>query len=143
MSIEVRHLTRRFGSFRALDDVSLNIETGELVALLGPSGCGKTTLLRIIAGLETADSGSVLFSGGDATNVNVRHRQVGFVFQHYALFKHMTVFENVAFGLGVKRRKERPSESQIHQKVHELLNLVQSDWLADRYPAQLSGGQRQ
>ncbi|GAB1578384.1 sulfate/molybdate ABC transporter ATP-binding protein [Bordetella petrii] len=143
MSIEVRNLSRRFGDFRALDDVSLHIETGELVALLGPSGCGKTTLLRIIAGLETADHGSVLFAGEDATSVDVRHRQVGFVFQHYALFKHMTVFENVAFGLRVKPRATRPSEAQIRAKVHELLNLVQLDWLADRYPAQLSGGQRQ
>ncbi|MCD0503188.1 sulfate/molybdate ABC transporter ATP-binding protein [Bordetella petrii] len=143
MSIEVKNLSRRFGDFRALDDVSLHIETGELVALLGPSGCGKTTLLRIIAGLETPDSGSVLFAGEDATDVDVRHRQVGFVFQHYALFKHMTVFENVAFGLRVKPRAARPSEAQIREKVHELLNLVQLDWLADRYPAQLSGGQRQ
>ena len=143
MSIEVKNLSRRFGDFRALDDVSLHIETGELVALLGPSGCGKTTLLRIIAGLETADQGSVLFAGEDATAVDVRHRQVGFVFQHYALFKHMTVFENVAFGLRVKPRATRPSEAQIRAKVHELLNLVQLDWLADRYPAQLSGGQRQ
>ena len=143
MSIEVRNLSKRFGAFRALDDVSLHIETGELVALLGPSGCGKTTLLRIIAGLESADSGSVLFSGEDATGVDVRQRQVGFVFQHYALFKHMTVFENVAFGLRVKHRSQRPSETEIRRKVHELLNLVQLDWLADRYPAQLSGGQRQ
>lgn len=143
MSIEVRNLSRRFGDFRALDDVSLHIETGELVALLGPSGCGKTTLLRIIAGLETADSGSVLFGGEDATGVDVRHRQVGFVFQHYALFRHLTVFENVAFGLRVKPRATRPSEAQIRAKVHELLGLVQLDWLSDRYPAQLSGGQRQ
>ena len=143
MSIEVRHLTRRFGSFRALDDVSLNIETGELVALLGPSGCGKTTLLRIIAGLETADTGSVLFGGEDTTDVDVRHRQVGFVFQHYALFRHMTVFENVAFGLRVKPRASRPSEAAIKEKVMNLLHLVQLDWLADRHPAQLSGGQRQ
>lgn len=143
MSIEVKNLSRRFGNFRALDDVSLHIETGELVALLGPSGCGKTTLLRIIAGLEAADSGSVLFAGEDATGVDVRHRQVGFVFQHYALFKHMTVFENVAFGLRVKPRSQRPREAQIREKVHALLNLVQLDWLADRYPSQLSGGQRQ
>src|SRR5690554_6414712 len=143
MSIEVRHLTRRFGSFRALDDVSLNIETGELVALLGPSGCGKTTLLRNIAGLETADTGSVLFGGEDTTDVDVRHRQVGFVFQHYALFRHMTVFENVAFGLRVKPRASRPSEAAIKEKVMNLLHLVQLDWLADRHPAQLSGGQRQ
>lgn len=143
MSIEVKHLSRRFGNFQALDDVSLHIKTGELVALLGPSGCGKTTLLRIIAGLETADSGSVLFSGEDASGVHVRKRQVGFVFQHYALFRHMTVFENVAFGLRVKPRNERPSEQFIRDKVTELLQLVQLDWLADRYPAQLSGGQRQ
>ena len=139
MSIEVRNLSKRFGQFRALNDVSLHIETGELVALLGPSGCGKTTLLRIIAGLESADSGSVLFAGEDATAVDVRQRQVGFVFQHYALFKHMTVFENVAFGLRVKHRSQRPSEDQIQRKVHDLLGLVQLDWLADRYPAQLSG----
>ena len=138
MSIEVRNLSKRFGQFRALNDVSLHIETGELVALLGPSGCGKTTLLRIIAGLESADSGSVLFAGEDATAVDVRQRQVGFVFQHYALFKHMTVFENVAFGLRVKHRSQRPSEDQIQRKVHDLLGLVQLDWLADRYPAQLS-----
>src|SRR5690606_23052209 len=143
MSIEVKNLSRRFGDFRALDDVSLQIDTGELVALLGPSGCGKTTLLRILAGLETAESGRVWFSAEDATDVHARHRQVGFVFQHYALFKHLTVFENVAFGLRVKRRAQRPSETQIRQKVHELLSLVQLDWLADRYPAQLSGGQRQ
>ncbi|WP_346729300.1 ATP-binding cassette domain-containing protein, partial [Achromobacter ruhlandii] len=143
MSIEVRNLSKRFGQFRALNDVSLHIETGELVALLGPSGCSKTTLLRIIAGLESADTGSVLFAGEDATAVDVRQRQVGFVFQHYALFKHMTVFENVAFGLRVKHRSQRPPEDQIRRKVHDLLNLVQLDWLADRYPAQLSGGQRQ
>ncbi|MFJ1301469.1 sulfate/molybdate ABC transporter ATP-binding protein [Pseudomonadota bacterium AL_CKDN230030165-1A_HGKHYDSX7] len=143
MSIEVRNLSKRFNDFRALDDVSLSIETGELVALLGPSGCGKTTLLRIIAGLESPDQGSVLFAGEDATGVDVRQRQVGFVFQHYALFKHMTVFENVAFGLRVKHRSLRPSEAQIRSKVHELLQLVQLDWLADRYPSQLSGGQRQ
>ena len=143
MSIEVKNLSKKFGQFRALNDVSLHIETGELVALLGPSGCGKTSLLRIIAGLETPDQGSVWFSGADATDVDVRKRQVGFVFQHYALFKHMTVFENVAFGLRVKHRSERPSEDKIKSKVHELLSLVQLDWLADRYPSQLSGGQRQ
>ena len=143
MSIEVRHLTKRFGDFTALDDVSLDIASGELVALLGPSGCGKTTLLRIIAGLETPDAGSILFSGADATHVDVRERQVGFVFQHYALFRHMTVFENVAFGLRVKPRALRPDEATIRRKVHELLALVQLDWIADRYPAQLSGGQRQ
>jgi sulfate transport system ATP-binding protein len=143
MSIEVRNVSRQFGDFQALRDVSLDIDSGELVALLGPSGCGKTTLLRIIAGLETADTGSILFSGADTTDVHVRERQVGFVFQHYALFRHMTVFENVAFGLRVKPRGLRPSDAQIKQKVHELLSLVQLDWLADRYPSQLSGGQRQ
>ncbi|MBC7435049.1 MAG: sulfate ABC transporter ATP-binding protein [Bdellovibrionales bacterium] len=143
MSIEIRNVSKQFGDFHALRDVSLDIQSGELVALLGPSGCGKTTLLRIIAGLETADHGSILFSGEDTTDVHVRERQVGFVFQHYALFRHMTVFENVAFGLRVKPRGQRPSEDQIKQKVHDLLNLVQLDWLADRFPSQLSGGQRQ
>ncbi|MBK6615154.1 sulfate ABC transporter ATP-binding protein [Ottowia sp.] len=143
MSIEIRHVTKRFGDFRALGDVSLDIGSGELVALLGPSGCGKTTLLRIIAGLESADAGSILFSGEDTTDVHVRDRQVGFVFQHYALFRHMTVADNVAFGLRVKPRRERPGEARIQAKVHELLKLVQLDWLADRYPSQLSGGQRQ
>jgi len=143
MSIEIRNISKQFGDFRALRDVNLDVESGELVALLGPSGCGKTTLLRIIAGLETADAGSILFSGEDTTDVHVRERQVGFVFQHYALFRHMTVFENVAFGLRVKPRKERPSDAQIRQKVTDLLKLVQLDWLADRYPSQLSGGQRQ
>jgi len=143
MSIEIRNIDNQFGDFRALDNGSLDIESGELVALLGPSGCGKTTLLRIIAGLETADRGSIAFSGEDTTHVHVRERQVGFVFQHYALFRHMTVFENVAFGLRVKPRHQRPSESEIQRKVHELLGLVQLDWLADRYPSQLSGGQRQ
>ncbi|HUR90679.1 MAG TPA: sulfate ABC transporter ATP-binding protein [Ramlibacter sp.] len=143
MSIEIRNVSKRFGEFHALRDVSLDIQSGELIALLGPSGCGKTTLLRIIAGLETADTGSILFAGEDTTEVDVRERQVGFVFQHYALFRHMSVFENVAFGLRVKPRKERPNELQIRQKVMDLLKLVQLDWLADRFPAQLSGGQRQ
>ena len=143
MSIAINHVSKRFGNFVALDDVNLDIPTGELTALLGPSGCGKTTLLRIIAGMEVADSGRVYFHGADATEQHVRERQVGFVFQHYALFRHMTVFENVAFGLRVKPRKERPTEAQIRSKVHDLLQLVQLDWLADRYPAQLSGGQRQ
>ncbi|MDO9359257.1 MAG: sulfate ABC transporter ATP-binding protein [Polaromonas sp.] len=143
MSIEIRNISKNFGNFQALGDVSLDIASGELVALLGPSGCGKTTLLRIIAGLETADRGSILFSGEDTTDVHVRERQVGFVFQHYALFRHMTVFENVAFGLRVKSRATRPSDAEIKKKVHDLLGLVQLDWLADRFPSQLSGGQRQ
>ncbi len=143
MSIEIRNISKRFGSFTALDDIRLDIPKGELTALLGPSGCGKTTLLRIIAGLEQPDSGSVLFDGRDATDSHARERKVGFVFQHYALFRHMTVFDNVAFGLRVRPKKQRPSEAEIHRKVHELLELVQLDWLAGRYPAQLSGGQRQ
>ena len=143
MSIQIRNVSKNFGDFSALGDVSLDIESGELVALLGPSGCGKTTLLRIIAGLETPDRGSILFSGEDTTDVHVRERQVGFVFQHYALFRHMTVFENVAFGLKIKPRNQRPSDADIKKKVHDLLGLVQLDWLADRFPSQLSGGQRQ
>jgi sulfate transport system ATP-binding protein len=143
MTIAVKNINKRFGDFVALDNVSLDFPQGELTALLGPSGCGKTTLLRCIAGLEHPDAGQVLLDGQDASDRHVRERQVGFVFQHYALFKHMTVFENVAFGLRVKPRKERPSEEQIRRKVKELLELVQLDWLADRYPPQLSGGQRQ
>ena len=143
MSITVSKISKRFGSFTALDNVSLDFPSGELVALLGPSGCGKTTLLRIIAGLEQADAGEVFLEGADAAVLHVRERAVGFVFQHYALFRHMTVFDNVAFGLRVKPRDQRPSEAQIRHKVKELLELVQLDWLADRYPAQLSGGQRQ
>ncbi|NHZ32385.1 sulfate/molybdate ABC transporter ATP-binding protein [Massilia rubra] len=143
MTIEVRNINKRFGDFVALDNVSLQFPSGELTALLGPSGCGKTTLLRIIAGLEHPDSGHVLLDGQDASDRHVRERQVGFVFQHYALFKHMTVFENVAFGLRVKPRKDRPNEQQIRHKVQQLLELVQLDWLADRHPPQLSGGQRQ
>jgi ABC-type sulfate/molybdate transport systems ATPase subunit len=138
MTIAVKNINKRFGDFVALDNVSLDFPQGELTALLGPSGCGKTTLLRCIAGLEHPDSGQVLLDGSDASDRHVRERQVGFVFQHYALFKHMTVFENVAFGLRVKPRKERPSEEQIRRKVKELLELVQLDWLADRYPPQLS-----
>jgi len=143
MSIQVKNIRKQFGAFTALDDITLDFPTGELVALLGPSGCGKTTLLRIIAGLEQADSGQVLLDGEDASSTHVRERQVGFVFQHYALFKHMTVFDNVAFGMRMKPRGQRPSEAKIRDKVHELLNLVQLDWLADRFPSQLSGGQRQ
>ncbi|MCM8594159.1 sulfate/molybdate ABC transporter ATP-binding protein [Accumulibacter sp.] len=143
MSIEIRAISKRFGSFVALHDVTLDIPSGELVALLGPSGCGKTTLLRIIAGMESPDSGHILFAGEEATHVHARERKVGFVFQHYALFRHMSVFENVAFGLRVKPRKLRPAEAEIRRRVSELLKLVQLDWLAERYPSQLSGGQRQ
>jgi sulfate transport system ATP-binding protein len=143
MSIEAQNITKKFGQFAALDQVSLKIPTGELVALLGPSGSGKTTLLRIIAGLEFADSGTVLFDGEDTTHRTARDRRVGFVFQHYALFRHMTVFENIAFGLRVRPRGVRPSKEKIHDKVHELLKLIQLRNLANRYPSQLSGGQRQ
>ena len=143
MSIEVKGVNKQFGQFKALNEINLSIQSGELVALLGPSGCGKTTLLRIIAGLETPDSGTIGFHGEDVSEHDVRDRNVGFVFQHYALFRHMTVFDNVAFGLRMKPKRERPSEEVIKQKVHELLNLVQLDWLGDRYPEQLSGGQRQ
>ena len=143
MSIEVRNLTKRFGAVTVCNNLNLDIPSGELVALLGPSGSGKTSLLRIIAGLEQPDSGSVLFNGQDATDVSARERRVGFVFQHYALFGHMTIFENVAFGLRVRPKATRPSEHAIRAKVTELLKLVQLDWIADRYPHQLSGGQRQ
>ncbi len=143
MGIDVRAVSKRFGGFSALEDVSLEVRSGELLALLGPSGSGKTTLLRIIAGLEVADSGSLIFHGEDATARRARDREVGFVFQHYALFKHMTVFENVAFGLSVKRRRLGLTRAEIARKVGDLLKLVQMDWLADRYPSQLSGGQRQ
>ena len=143
MSIEVRNLRKAFGNFVALDNVSLDVPGGELVALLGPSGSGKTTLLRIIAGLEPADQGTILFQGENATDRPVRERQVGFVFQHYALFRHMSVFENVAFGLRVRPRKVRSSEREIHETVMGLLHLVQLDVLAGRRPSELSGGQRQ
>jgi len=143
MSIAIEAISKNFGAFQALNEVNLDIASGELVALLGPSGCGKTTLLRIIAGLESPDAGRLAFHGEDTTDTPVRERQVGFVFQHYALFRHLTVFENVAFGLRVRPRKSRPSDAVIRAKVTELLKLVQLDWLADRYPSQLSGGQRQ
>ena len=143
MSIQVQNVSKNFGSFSALHDVSLDIEPGELVALLGPSGSGKTTLLRVIAGLEVPDAGRVVVEGEDTTDKRVQDRNVGFVFQHYALFRHMTIFENVAFGLRVRPRALRPSNEKIKEKVKSLLELVQLDWLADRYPHQLSGGQRQ
>ncbi len=144
MSVEVHRIRKTFGAYAALDDVSLKVPTGRLTALLGPSGSGKTTLLRIIAGLEFADAGSggILFHGTDVTGVPVGERQVGFVFQHYALFRHMSVFENIAFGLRV-RRKNRPSKAEIRDRVLSLLKLVQLEGYGDRLPAQLSGGQRQ
>jgi sulfate transport system ATP-binding protein len=143
MSIEVRHISKTFGTFVALEDISLTIDTGELVALLGPSGSGKTTLLRVIAGLENPDRGRVLVEGQDITDSHVRDRQVGFVFQHYALFRQMTVFDNIAFGLRVKPRRQRPSRRDIRDQVAKLLTLVRLEQMAERYPAQLSGGQRQ
>jgi sulfate transport system ATP-binding protein len=143
MSIIIENVNKYFGGFHALQDVNLTIPTGELVALLGPSGCGKTSLLRIIAGLEQPDSGSIRFNGEDTTRRHVRERGVGFVFQHYALFHHMTVFDNVAFGLSVRPKAERPDKEAIRERVNELLKLVQLGFVADRYPNQLSGGQRQ
>ena len=143
MSIEVRNLRKAFGNFVALDDVDLDVPGGELVALLGPSGSGKTTLLRIIAGLEPADQGVIRFEGEDATDQPVRERQVGFVFQHYALFRHMSVFENIAFGLRVRPRAVRPSDPEIKDTVMGLLRLVQLEALGRRRPSELSGGQRQ
>ncbi len=143
MNIEITDVSKRFGSFVALRDVNLKIESGELLALLGPSGSGKTSLLRIIAGLDSPDAGDVRFDGVSAAHLNVKKRHVGFVFQHYALFRHMTVFENVAFGLRVRPRKERKPQDEIKKSVNRLLELVQINGLADRYPDQLSGGQRQ
>jgi len=139
MGITVRYVTKRFGDYTALDDISLSVPSGSLMALLGPSGSGKSTLLRVIAGLERPDSGDVLISGEDATELDPRKRGVGFVFQHYAAFKHMTVWDNVAFGLKIRRRPK----AEIRKRVAELLELVQLDPFAQRYPSQLSGGQRQ
>jgi sulfate/thiosulfate transport system ATP-binding protein len=143
MSIELRHISKTFGEFVALEDISLTVSTGELVALLGPSGSGKTTLLRVMAGLESPDRGRVCVEGQDVTDNNVRDRRVGFVFQHYALFRQMTVFENIAFGLRVKPYRQRPSAREIRDKVHTLLTLVRLEQMSARYPSQLSGGQRQ
>lgn len=143
MSIEAIGISKQFGQFAALRNVDLHVPTGDLVALLGPSGSGKTTLLRILAGLEFADSGLVRFDGDDITGRSARDRRVGFVFQHYALFRHMTVFENIAFGLKVRPRNLRPTKEQVRARVQELLKLIQLENLAQRYPAQLSGGQRQ
>lgn len=143
MSIQVEHVTKRFSTFTVLNDVNLQVESGELVALLGPSGCGKTTLLRILAGLERPDQGRIFLHGAEVTDQRITERRVGFVFQHYALFRHMTVAENVGFGLSVLPRAQRPSTARIQEKVRELLTLVQLQAMADRYPSQLSGGQRQ
>jgi sulfate transport system ATP-binding protein len=143
MSIHADRITRHFGTHVALDDVALHVATGELVALLGPSGSGKTTLLRIIAGLQQPDSGRILFHGADTTHVPVGERRVGFVFQHYALFRHLSVFENIAFGLRVRPRKCRPADHEIRERVEALLARVQLEGLGARYPHQLSGGQRQ
>jgi sulfate/thiosulfate transport system ATP-binding protein len=137
--IEARGIVKRFGDFTALDGVSVDVPSGSLTALLGPSGSGKSTLLRVIAGLETPDEGTVVLAGEDVTRVAPQERGVGFVFQHYAAFKHMTVWENVAFGLKIRRRPR----AEVKQRVAELLELVQLARLGDRYPAQLSGGQRQ
>ena len=143
MSIQVDHVTKRFGAFTVLNDVNLHVQEGELVALLGPSGCGKTTLLRILAGLERPDQGRIFLQGTEVTDQRISERRVGFVFQHYALFRHMTVADNIAFGLTVLPRAQRPSATRIQEKVRELLGLVQLQAMADRYPSQLSGGQRQ
>ena len=143
MSIEIRNVGRQFGSYTALEGINLKVESGELVSLLGPSGSGKTTLLRIIAGLERSDTGNVLLDGNDATHIPVRRRRVGFVFQQYALFRHMTVAKNIAFGLSVLPRSERPSKAAIQEKVRSLLQLMQLEGMEGRYPNQLSGGQRQ
>jgi sulfate transport system ATP-binding protein len=145
MSVEVKNVVKRFGGFTALDNVSLRVESGELVALLGPSGSGKTTLLRTIAGLEFPDPGSaqILFYGEDVTSVPASQRKAGFAFQHYALFRHLSVFENIAFGLRVRPRQTRPPEPEIRARVTKLLQLIQLEPQAKRYPSQLSGGQRQ
>jgi sulfate transport system ATP-binding protein len=145
MSVVVKNVTKKFGSFTALDSVSLKVESGELVALLGPSGSGKTTLLRTVAGLEFPDPGDaqILFYGEDVTHIPASQRKAGFAFQHYALFRHMSVFENIAFGLRVRPKEARPPEQEIRARVEKLLQLIQLEPLAKRFPSQLSGGQRQ
>ena len=143
LSIKLDNISKSFGTYAALHDVSLEARDGEFLALLGPSGSGKTTLLRIIAGLEFPDSGSVFFGDEDVTDLKAAARRVGFVLQHYALFRHMTVADNVAFGLAVRKRRDRPPKNEIKRRVAELLELVQLGGLGDRFPAQLSGGQRQ
>lgn len=143
MAIIAQHISRRFGDFQAVDQISLSIDQGELIALLGPSGCGKTTLLRIIAGLESADTGQIFLNGQDCTQLPVRERGIGFVFQNYALFPSMTVADNISFGLRMLPKAKRPNKAAIQKSVMELLELIQLETLADRYPAQLSGGQRQ
>lgn len=143
MSIEIQNITKHFSGYTALDNISLKVASGDLVALLGPSGCGKTTLLRIIAGLERPDSGKIILENKDTTNLPPREKNVGFVFQHYALFRRLTVFDNVAFGLNVRPSKLRPPKNEIRERVEHLLTLVQMEWALKRYPSQLSGGQRQ
>ena len=143
MSIHIRNITKSFGKFAALNAVDFTVEGGELVALLGPSGSGKTTLLRIIAGLEFAEEGQILFSDRDVTRQSAYQRRAGFVFQHYALFQHLSVFENIAFGLRVRKRSQRPAEPQIRARVEQLLETIQLADFAKRLPSQLSGGQRQ
>lgn len=143
MGIDIIDISKSFGCYKALEGVNLSINFGELTALIGPSGSGKTTLLRIVAGLEKPDTGNILFSESNVTHKSPKERGIGFVFQHYALFKHMTVYENISFGLDIKNKKERLSKDVIGSKVHELLKLIQLESLADRYPSQLSGGQRQ
>ena len=143
MSIEIRNVNKTFGDFTALNNINITVPTGKLTTLLGPSGCGKTTLLRIIAGLEYADSGQILFDDLDVTNIPVQKRHIGFMFQHYALFRHKNIADNIAFGLTLLPKSERPSKTDIKKRVAELLELVQLPQLANAYPHQLSGGQRQ
>ena len=143
MAISIQNISKSFGSTTILHDINLEIKSGELVALLGPSGSGKTSLLRIIAGLEQPDTGHVLFDSQDLSHVAIGNRKVGFVFQHYALFRNMSIYENIAYGLKVRPRKSRPSKKQIDEKVQELLHLIKLEQFANRYPSELSGGQRQ